>query len=127
MSIELEHSFDVTRTPDQAWDVLLDVQRVAPCMPGATVESVDGDEVSGKIKVKVGPITMTYTGKATFTERDDAAHSVKIEADGRGDQGCGHSLGRRAGQAERGQRSDPGQRAHHAERHRQGPRSSAAA
>ena len=89
MSIELEHSFDVPVPPDQAWDVLLDVQRVAPCMPGATVESVDGDEVSGKIKVKVGPISMTYAGKATFTERDDAAHSVKIEAAGKETRGAG--------------------------------------
>jgi carbon monoxide dehydrogenase subunit G len=89
MSIELEHSFDVPVPPDQAWDVLLDVQRVAPCMPGATVESVDGDEVRGKIKVKVGPIAMTYTGKATFTERDDAAHWVKIEAAGKETRGAG--------------------------------------
>ena len=89
MSIELEHSFEVPVPPDQAWNVLLDVQRVAPCMPGATVESVDGDEVSGKIKVKVGPIALTYTGKATFTERDDAAHSVKIEAAGKETRGAG--------------------------------------
>jgi carbon monoxide dehydrogenase subunit G len=89
MSIELEHSFDVPVPPDQAWDVLLDVQRVAPCMPGATVESVDGDEVSGRIKVKVGPIALTYTGKAIFTERDDAAHSVKIEAAGKETRGAG--------------------------------------
>jgi carbon monoxide dehydrogenase subunit G len=89
MSIELEHSFEVPVPPDQAWDVLLDVQRVAPCMPGATVESVDGDEVSGRIKVKVGPIALTYTGKATFTERDDAAHSLKIEAAGKETRGAG--------------------------------------
>jgi len=89
MSIELEHSFEVPVPPDQAWDVLLDVQRVAPCMPGATVDSVDGDEVSGTIKVKVGPIALTYTGKATFTERDDAAHSVKIEAAGKETRGAG--------------------------------------
>jgi carbon monoxide dehydrogenase subunit G len=89
MSIELEHSFEVPVPPDQAWDVLLDVQRVAPCMPGATVESVDGDVVSGKIKVKVGPIALTYTGQATFTERDDAAHSVKIEAAGKETRGAG--------------------------------------
>ena len=89
MSIELEHSFEVPVPPDQAWDVLLDVQRVAPCMPGATVESVDGDEVSGKIKVKVGPIALTYTGKATFTERDEAAHSLKIEAAGKETRGAG--------------------------------------
>jgi carbon monoxide dehydrogenase subunit G len=89
MSIELEHSFEVPVPPDQAWKVLLDVQRVAPCMPGATVESADGDEVSGKIKVKVGPIALTYTGKATFTERDDAGHSVKIEAAGKETRGAG--------------------------------------
>lgn len=89
MSIELEHSFEVPVPPDQAWDVLLDVQRVAPCMPGATVESVDGDEVSGKIKVKVGPIALTYTGKATFTRRDEAAHAVKIEAAGKETRGSG--------------------------------------
>lgn len=89
MSIELEHSFYVPVPPDQAWDVLLDVQRVAPCMPGATVESVDGDEVSGKIKVKVGPIALTYTGKATFTRRDEAAHAVKIEAAGKETRGAG--------------------------------------
>jgi carbon monoxide dehydrogenase subunit G len=89
MSIELEHSFEVPVPPDQAWDVLLDVQRVAPCMPGATVESVDGDEVSGKIKVKVGPIALTYTGKATFTRRDEAAHAVKIEAAGKETRGAG--------------------------------------
>jgi carbon monoxide dehydrogenase subunit G len=89
MSIELEHSFEVPVPPDQAWDVLLDVQRVAPCMPGATVESVNGDEVSGKIKVKVGPIALTYTGKATFTERDDATHSLKIEAAGKETRGAG--------------------------------------
>jgi len=89
MSIELEHSFEVPVPPDQAWDVLLDVQRVAPCMPGATVESVDGDEVSGKIKVKVGPIALTYTGRATFTRRDEAAHAVKIEAAGKETRGAG--------------------------------------
>ena len=89
MSIELEHSFEVPVPPDQAWDVLLDVQRVAPCMPGATVDSVDGDEVSGKIKVKVGPIALTYTGKATFTRRDEAAYAVKIEAAGKETRGAG--------------------------------------
>ena len=54
MSIELEHSFAVPVPPEQAWDVLLDVQRVAPCMPGATVHSVDGDEVTGTIRSRSG-------------------------------------------------------------------------
>ena len=89
MSIELEHSFAVPVPPEQAWDVLLDVQRVAPCMPGATVDSVDGDEVTGTIKVRVGPIALTYIGQARFTERDDAARSVKIEGAGKETKGAG--------------------------------------
>ena len=89
MAIELDHSFAVPVPPDQAWDVLLDVQRVAPCMPGATVNSVDGDEVTGKIKVKVGPIALTYSGKATFTDKDPVAHSLKMEAAGKETKGAG--------------------------------------
>jgi carbon monoxide dehydrogenase subunit G len=89
MAIELEHTFAVPVPPEQAWDVLLDVSRVAPCMPGATVDEVDGDVVTGKIKVKVGPIALTYTGKATFTEKDAAAHSVRVEAAGKETRGAG--------------------------------------
>lgn len=89
MSIELENSFDVPVPPAQAWDVLLDVARVAPCMPGATVDEVDGDVVTGKIKIKVGPITMTYSGKATFTEKDPQARSVVVQAAGKETRGAG--------------------------------------
>src|SRR5579859_60248 len=89
MAIELEHSFAVPVPPDQAWDVLLDVARVAPCMPGATVEEVAGDVVTGKIKVKVGPIALTYAGKATFTEQDPVTHTVKVEAAGKETRGAG--------------------------------------
>ena len=89
MSIELENSFDVPVPPAQAWDVLLDVTRVAPCMPGATVDEVDGDVVTGKIKIKVGPITMTYSGKATFTEKDPQARSVVVRASGKETRGAG--------------------------------------
>jgi carbon monoxide dehydrogenase subunit G len=89
MAIELDHSFAVPVPPEQAWDVLLDVARVAPCMPGATVDEVDGDVVTGKIRVKVGPISMTYSGKATFTDKDEAAHAVKVEAAGKETRGAG--------------------------------------
>jgi carbon monoxide dehydrogenase subunit G len=89
MAIELDNSFAVPVPPDQAWHVLLDVQRVAPCMPGATVDSVDGDEVTGKIKVKVGPIALTYAGKATFTDKDPVAHSLKVQAAGKETKGAG--------------------------------------
>jgi carbon monoxide dehydrogenase subunit G len=89
MSIELEHSFDVPIPPEQAWEVLLDVKRVAPCMPGATVDEVDGDEVTGRIKVKVGPIALTYAGKARFTERDPVTHAVTVVASGKETKGAG--------------------------------------
>ncbi len=68
--MELEHSFSVPVPVERAWDVLLDVERVAPCMPGASLDSVDGDSITGKIKVKVGPIQMTYAGTAKFTRRE---------------------------------------------------------
>jgi uncharacterized protein len=87
--MELEHSFTVPVAEDRAWDVLLDVERVAPCMPGATLQSIDGDEIHGSIKVKVGPITMTYQGTARFSERDPAAHVITLEASGKETRGAG--------------------------------------
>ncbi len=87
--MELEHSFSVPVPVERAWDVLLDVERVAPCMPGATLDSVEGDSIVGKIKVKVGPITMTYAGTARFTERDQDARVVTLEASGKETRGAG--------------------------------------
>ncbi len=87
--MELKHSFTVPVPLDRAWDVLLDVKRVAPCMPGATLDSVDGDDIAGKIKVKVGPISMTYAGKASFTERNREAGVVTLEASGKETRGAG--------------------------------------
>jgi len=87
--MELEHSFTVPVPKERAWDVLLDVERVAPCMPGATLDSVDGDEIHGKVKVKVGPINMTYAGTARFVERDKAAGVVRLEASGKETKGAG--------------------------------------
>jgi carbon monoxide dehydrogenase subunit G len=87
--MELEHSFTVPVPEDRAWEVLLDVERVAPCMPGATLQSIDGDEIQGSIKVKVGPISMTYKGTARFTERDPSAHVITLEAAGKDTRGAG--------------------------------------
>lgn len=89
MSIELDHSFTVPVPPERAWDVLLDVQRIAPAMPGATVDSVEDDVVTGRIKVKVGPVQLTYRGTAKFTERDPDAHVVVVEASGKETRGAG--------------------------------------
>ena len=87
--MELEHSFTVPVPKDRAWDVLLDVERVAPCMPGATLDSVDGDEIRGRIKVKVGPISMTYAGTAQIVERDEKAGIVRLDAAGKETRGAG--------------------------------------
>jgi len=87
--MELEHSFSVPVPAERAWDVLLDVERVAPCMPGATLDSVEGDSIAGRIKVKVGPITMTYAGTAKFTERDTEARVITLEASGKETRGAG--------------------------------------
>ena len=89
MAMELDNSFTVPVPPDQAWDVLLDVQRIAPCMPGATVDEVEGDVVNGRIKVKVGPVSLTYRGTAKFTERDPDARLVVMEASGKETRGAG--------------------------------------
>jgi uncharacterized protein len=89
MAMELDNSFTVPVPPDQAWDILLDVKRIAPCMPGATVDEVDGDVVAGRIKVKVGPVSLTYRGTAKFTERDPEAHLVVMEASGKETRGAG--------------------------------------
>jgi carbon monoxide dehydrogenase subunit G len=87
--MELEHSFSVPVPVARAWDVLLDVERVAPSMPGATLDSVDGDTISGRIRVKVGPIQMTYAGTAKFTEKDQGAGVVVLEASGKETRGAG--------------------------------------
>src|SRR5512142_2802718 len=87
--MELEHSFTIPVPPEQAWQVLLDVEQIAPCMPGATVDSVDGDKIAGRIKVKVGPVAMTYSGTARFVERDDQAHAITLEASGKETRGAG--------------------------------------
>jgi uncharacterized protein len=89
MAIELDNSFTVPVPPEQAWDVLLDVERIAPCMPGASVTSVEGDEIAGQVKVKLGPLSLTYKGTAKFTEKDAASHTIAIEASGKETRGAG--------------------------------------
>lgn len=80
--MELEHRFEVPVGVEKAWATLLDMEQVGPCFPGAILEHVDGDEFSGSVKIKLGPIRMTYKGHARIVEKDEAAHRAKIEATG---------------------------------------------
>jgi uncharacterized protein len=91
MAIELDNSFTVPVPPEKAWDVLLDVERIAPCMPGASVLSIsdDGNEIEGQVKVKLGPLSLTYKGTAKFTDKDQANHTIGIEATGKETRGAG--------------------------------------
>jgi carbon monoxide dehydrogenase subunit G len=81
--MRLEHSFTVPVPVASAWAVLLDLPRIAPCMPGATVTSVQDDRFTGTVKVKLGPIALTYQGKGRFVERDEAARRMVVEASGK--------------------------------------------
>ena len=87
--MKLENRFTVPVPVEQAWRVLLDVERIAPCMPGATLTSVDGDRFEGTVKVKVGPINLTYGGKASFVSKDDATHVAVIDGSGKETRGTG--------------------------------------
>ncbi|MGW6905043.1 SRPBCC family protein [Streptomyces sp. NPDC054940] len=87
--MELHHEFTVPVPVDEAWRTLLDIERVAPCMPGASVEEYDGKTVTGAVKVKVGPITVTYKGTAVFEDQDETAHRMVLIASGRETHGQG--------------------------------------
>jgi uncharacterized protein len=89
--MELSNEFVVAVAVDEAWGLLTDVERIAPCMPGAELQEIDGDEYRGVVKVKVGPITAQYKGKATFVEKDDAAHKAVLRAEGRDTRGQGNA------------------------------------
>jgi carbon monoxide dehydrogenase subunit G len=89
MAIELDNSFTVPLPLEQAWHVLLDVERIAPCMPGASVTSVEGDEIEGQVKVKLGPLSLTYKGKAKFTDKDQSNRKIAIEATAKEARGAG--------------------------------------
>ncbi len=87
--MELQHTFTVPASVDEAWSTLLDVEGIAPCMPGAVLTSVDGDSFAGTVKVKLGPVSLQYAGKGRFVERDESAHRVVLEANGTDKRGNG--------------------------------------
>jgi carbon monoxide dehydrogenase subunit G len=87
--MELSNEFSVPVPVDRAWATLLDVERVAPCMPGATLTSFDGETFAGTVKVKLGPVNLTYAGKGRFASRDFVQRRVVIEASGKDSRGTG--------------------------------------
>ncbi|MEV5499704.1 SRPBCC family protein [Nonomuraea fuscirosea] len=89
MAMRFEHEFTVPVPIEQAWAVLLDVERVAPCLPGATLDIFEGDEFTGRMKVKVGPITVTYRGTAKFQDVDKDSYTLTIQASGKEARGSG--------------------------------------
>ena len=89
--MELRNDFRVAAPIDEVWTVLTDVERIAPCLPGAELQEVDGDEYRGVVRVKVGPITAQYKGAAHFLERDDADRRAVLRAEGRETRGQGNA------------------------------------
>jgi uncharacterized protein len=88
--MELHNDFEVAAPVDAVWAYVLDVEKIAPCMPGAELtEVVDDKNWKGKVTVKVGPVSMSFLGTVTMQERDDAAHRVVLKADGRDSRGKG--------------------------------------
>jgi carbon monoxide dehydrogenase subunit G len=87
--VQLEHQLSIPAPIDVVWPVLLDPERVAPCMPGATLTAVDGDSFTGTVKVKVGPITLLYKGTGTFTEQDESARRAVLKASAKDTRGNG--------------------------------------
>ncbi len=80
--MELEHRFEVPVGVERAWTSLLDLEQVGSCFPGASLETVEGDGFSGSVKIKLGPIRMTYKGSGRIVEKDPVAHRARIEATG---------------------------------------------
>ncbi|MDO8390368.1 MAG: SRPBCC family protein [Actinomycetota bacterium] len=87
----LHNEFVVNRPIEQAWAVLTDVERIAPCLPGAQLQEIEGDTYRGVVKVKLGPISTAFKGQAHFVERDDAGHRAVLRGEGRDTGGKGNA------------------------------------
>jgi uncharacterized protein len=87
--MELENTFVVPADIDTAWDTLIDVESIAPCMPGATLTSFDGEEFAANVKVKLGPVTMNFAGTGRFVSKDKSTHVAVIDATGKETKGAG--------------------------------------
>ena len=100
MAEQLVNEFTVNRPIDEAWAVITDVERIAPCLPGAQLQEIEGDIYRGIVKIKLGSITPQFKGQASFIERDDAAHKAVLKAEGRDTGGRGNASAEIEAQAE---------------------------
>jgi carbon monoxide dehydrogenase subunit G len=100
MAEQLTNDFTVNRPVDEAWPIITDIERIAPCLPGAELQEVEGDRFRGVVKVKLGAISTQFKGEAHFTERDDAGHRAVISAAGRDTGGRGNASAEITAQAE---------------------------
>ena len=89
--MELINEFEVGSPIEQVWSVMTDLESIAPCLPGAQLQEVEGDEYRGVVKVKVGPITAQYKGAASFVEKDDVGYRAVLRAEGRDTRGAGNA------------------------------------
>jgi|TARA_B110000444_G_scaffold66715_1_gene62589 hypothetical protein len=89
--MELKNEFRVSVPVERAWATLTDVEYIAPCMPGAQLTEIDGDDFKGQVKVKVGPITAQYKGSAKFLQKNEEEYRVILEATGRDTRGAGNA------------------------------------
>ncbi len=88
---KLLNEFTVHRPIDETWNVLTNVELIAPCMPGAALEEIEGDVFRGVVKVKLGAISTAFKGQANFVERDDTAHRAVLKGEGRDTTGKGNA------------------------------------
>ena len=91
MAEQIVNEFTVNRPIEEAWPIICDVERIAPCLPGAQLEEIEGDVYRGRVKVKLGAVTAQFKGEARFVERDDEAHTAKLHGKGRDTGGRGNA------------------------------------
>jgi uncharacterized protein len=91
MAEQIVNEFTVNRPIDEAWPIICDVERIAPCLPGAQLEEIEGDIYRGTVKVKLGAVATQFKGEAHFVERDDTNHHAKLKAKGRDTGGRGNA------------------------------------
>ena len=89
--MDLNHEFIVNVPVNDAWTILTDLERIAPCLPGAQLTEIEGDIYRGQVKIKVGPIVAQFKGQASFVTRDDLAHTASLKGEGRDTTGKGNA------------------------------------